>query len=159
MLLSGGVLRVLSMAQIAGNDLPIGTAVRLIWGNYADKLLEAVVIVSMLSAINAFELMACRIVLAMSRDGLFFRFADRVNEGGTPTVTLLLSSAVAVLFIATGTFTQVIAVLAFFFVFNYVLSLGSVVQLRRREPERPRPYRAWGYPWTTALALCFSLAF
>jgi len=31
--------------------------------------------------------------------------------------------------------------------------------LRRREPNSVRPYRAWGYPWTTGLALAGSLAF
>jgi APA family basic amino acid/polyamine antiporter len=31
--------------------------------------------------------------------------------------------------------------------------------LRRKEPETPRPYRAWGYPWTTGLALLGSIAF
>ena len=44
-------------------------------------------------------------------------------------------------------------VLAFFFVANYILSFISLFVLRRREPEKPRPYRAWGYPFTTALAL------
>ena len=49
--------------------------------------------------------------------------------------------------------------LAFFFIANYTLSFISLFLLRRREPERPRPYRAWGYPWTTALALFGSVAF
>ena len=31
--------------------------------------------------------------------------------------------------------------------------------LRRREPDAPRPYRAWGYPWTTGIALVGSIAF
>jgi len=31
--------------------------------------------------------------------------------------------------------------------------------LRRREPEMPRPYRAWGYPWTTGIVLAGSVAF
>ena len=31
--------------------------------------------------------------------------------------------------------------------------------LRRREPDAPRPYRAWGYPLTTGLALVGSIAF
>ena len=53
----------------------------------------------------------------------------------------------------------VIAKLAFFFVANYTLSFISVFVLRRREPDRPRPFRAWGYPWTTALALLGSIAF
>ena len=83
-----------------------------------------------------------------------------VNEGGTPTMALLASAVVAVVFIVFGrTFERVITVLAFFFVANYTLSFTSVFVLRRREPEKPRPYRAWGYPWTTALALLGSIAF
>jgi APA family basic amino acid/polyamine antiporter len=64
------------------------------------------------------------------------------------------------LFIAFGQkFERVITVLAFFFVANYILSFISLFVLRRREPEKPRPYRAWGYPFTTALALLGSLLF
>jgi APA family basic amino acid/polyamine antiporter len=50
-------------------------------------------------------------------------------------------------------------VVAFFFVANYSLSFISVFVLRRREPEKERPYRAWGYPWTTALVLAGSVLF
>jgi len=104
--------------------------------------------------------MATRVLYAMSRDGLFLRKAAYVNEGGTPTVSLFVSTAVAVLFIVFGqTFEKVITVLAFFFVANYTLSFISVFVLRRREPEKERPYRAWGYPWTTALALLGSILF
>ena len=49
--------------------------------------------------------------------------------------------------------------LAFFFVTNYLLSFVSMFILRSREPHLERPYRAWGYPWTTALALVGSLGF
>jgi APA family basic amino acid/polyamine antiporter len=73
---------------------------------------------------------------------------------------LFTSAAVAVLFIVFGeTFDKVITVLAFFFVANYTLSFISVFVLRRREPEKERPYRAWGYPFTTALALIGSVLF
>jgi APA family basic amino acid/polyamine antiporter len=114
----------------------------------------------MLSAINAYHLMASRVLFAMSRDGLVSRRAATVNEGGTPTVALALSAAIAIAFIVLGqTFGKVITVLAFFFIANYTLSFVSLFLLRRREPDRPRPYRAWGYPWTTALALIGSVAF
>ena len=66
----------------------------------------------------------------------------------------------AVLFIIFGqTFESVITVLAFFFVANYILSFISLFLLRRREPDKPRPYRAWGYPVTPALALIGSVLF
>jgi APA family basic amino acid/polyamine antiporter len=95
----------------------------------------------------------------MSRDGLFWRGATEVNQGGTPDVALLFSSLMAAAFIVSGRFDQVIAVLAFFFVANYTLSFWALFRLRRREPDAPRPYRAIGHPFTTGLALAASVAF
>jgi APA family basic amino acid/polyamine antiporter len=96
----------------------------------------------------------------MSRDRLFWRGASRVNRGGTPTVSLAMSACAAVLMIVySGTFSSLLAAIAFFFVFDYALVFLSVFVLRRREPAAERPYRAWGYPVTTALALAGSVAF
>jgi len=126
----------------------------------SSDLFRALTIISMLSAVNAYHLMATRVLFAMGRDGLFTAKAGAVNKGGTPTFALFVSVMVAVLFIVFGqTFERVLAVLAFFFVANYMLSFISVFVLRRREPERERPYRAWGYPWTTAAALIGSILF
>jgi APA family basic amino acid/polyamine antiporter len=102
--------------------------------------------------------MGARVLYAMSRDRLFFPQVARVNQGGTPTVALFLSALVGVIF-AVGKFERVIAMLAFFFVANYMLSFISMFVLRARNPQAQRPYRAWGYPWTTALALLGSVAF
>jgi APA family basic amino acid/polyamine antiporter len=95
----------------------------------------------------------------MSRDGLFPAAGLTVNDGGTPTVTLALSGVAAIVFLLTGTFNSVIAVAAFFFVLQYVASFGAVFVLRRTMPDAPRPYRAWGYPWTTGLSLLGGTAF
>ena len=70
---------------------------------------RGLVILSMLSGINAYHLMATRTLFAMSRDGLFARFGESVNEGGTPAPALLISTIVAVTFLLTGTFEQVSA--------------------------------------------------
>ena len=66
---------------------------------------------------------------------------------------------VSAAFIVTGTFEDVVARLAFFFVANYAMSFISLFVLRRREPETPRPYRAFGHPVTTGIALLASVAF
>ena len=135
-------------------------AAQVIFGRHGGTIFLTLTILSMLSAINAYHLMSTRVLFAISRDGLFTKRASTVNAGGTPTVALFTSTAVAVLFIVFGqTFEKVITVLAFFFVANYALSFISVFVLRRREPDKERPYRAWGYPWTTALALLGSIAF
>jgi APA family basic amino acid/polyamine antiporter len=160
LLVNAALLRVLPVSRIAGEPFAAGAAATTIFGEQGETLVQALMLVSLLSAINANHLMAARVLFAMSRDGLFSGRAATVNEGGTPTVALFLSATVAVLFIVIGrTFEQVITVLAFFFTANYTLSFVSLFVLRRREPARPRPYRAWGYPWTTALALAGSVAF
>ena len=158
LLLNAAVLYVLPMNEIAGNNFSLGTAAERIFGHYGDPIIRAIMVVSLLSCINAVQLFCSRILYAMSADGLFFRSVSRVNKGGTPELALLLSTITAVLFVL-GSFERVIAMLSFFFVANYTLTYISVFVLRKKEPQMPRPYRAWGYPWTTAIALLGSVLF
>lgn len=159
LLVNLALLYVLGVGGIAGQNLALGTAAQAIFGPRGDTLLRSLTIVSMLSASNAFQLNASRVPHAMSVDGLAFAALQRVNPGGTPTVALFFSGVAALLLMLTGTFERLLAILAFFFVANYALAYVSVFVLRRREPDAPRPYRAWGFPWTTGLALLGSVAF
>ena len=153
------LVHVLGISGIAGNQLAVGAAASAIFGTYGDTVIRVLAISSMLSTINAYTLSAPRTLYAMSCDGLFTHHATTVNKGGTPTITLLVSTIVAVLFIVSGTFNKVLAVIAFFFVSYYAMAFLSVIVLRRREPDLPRPYRVWGYPWTTLIVLIGSIAF
>ena len=158
LLLNAAVLYVLPMGEIANNIFPLGAAANRVFGPLGDPIIRSIMIVSLLSCINACQMFATRVLFAISSDRLFFRHAARVNSGGTPLVALLLSTAVSIVFVL-GSFERVIAMLSFFFVANYTLSYTSLFVLRKREPDLPRPYRAWGYPWTTAAALIASAAF
>lgn len=152
-------LRVVSLPTIAGHNFAAGAVVEHLFGANGQLMLRLLVIVMLLSAVSSNVLMAPRVLFAMSRDGLFWRGAREVNRGGTPDIALLISSLLAAAFIVTGTFETVIAKLAFFFVANYALSFVTLFVLRRREPSAPRPYRAWGHPVTTGLAILASVAF
>ncbi len=160
LLVNVALLAVLPVSRIAGEAFAAGTVANVIFGAWGDPVFRTLTIVSMLSALNSNHLMASRVLFAMSRDGLVTSRAAIVNDGGTPTTALLASTIVAVVFVLFGrTFERVVTVLAFFFVANYALSFISVFVLRKREPDKPRPYLAWGYPWTTAIALVGSIAF
>ena len=148
----------LPMREIAGNTFVLGTVAGKIFGSLGDPIIRSIMIVSMLSCLNANQLFCSRTLHVMSCDGLFFRRFTRVNTGGTPTLSLLLSTIVGIIFVL-GTFQRVIAMLSFFFVANYTLTYLSHFVLRWREPEMDRPYRAWGYPVTTGIALIGSIAF
>jgi APA family basic amino acid/polyamine antiporter len=158
-LISAATLKVMPIPEIAGREFAIGAVASLLWGAHGDTVLTVLLIISMLSAVNAYQLMTCRIIYSMALDGLFHRKAAQVNAGGTPDFALGLSSLAAMGFILSGTFNEVVALMAFFFTCNYVADLASLFILRRTAPEHPRPYRAWGYPWTTLFALLAYSAF
>jgi len=158
LLVNAAVLYVLPLNQFAGNNFALGVAAESVFGAHGDFIFRSIMVIALLSSINALHLMGTRVIYAMSRDGLFFRAISRVNKGGTPTLGLLLSALVGVAF-AIFSFERVIAMLAFFFVTNYLLSFISLLLLRSREPQLDRPYHAWGYPWTTVLALLGSIGF
>jgi basic amino acid/polyamine antiporter, APA family len=158
LLLNAAVLYILPIGEIAGNNFSLGTAATRIFGPLGDPIIRSIMLISLLSCLNANQLFCSRTLYAMSCDGLFFRRVAGVNAGGTPVLSLFLSTVVGVLFVL-GSFERVIAMLSFFFVANYALTYTSLFVLRKREPDMPRPYRAWGYPWTTAIALVGSVLF
>lgn len=151
---------VLPIERLAGQELAAGAAAEAIFGPRGWTIIGWLAVVSLLASVNGNTLAAPRIIYAMGRDRLFWSAAARVNRGGTPTVSLAVSTLVAVAMIVfSGAFEKALAALAFFFVTNYGITFLSVFALRRREPDTPRPYHAWGYPLTTALALLSSVAF
>ena len=160
LLINIAVLRMLPMSEIVGAELAVGRAVEAVFGPLAETLITAFVTGFMIVGINLGYMFAARVIYAMSTDGLFFRQCRRVNKGGTPTVALLASLAATIIFLLfSGSFVRLVEALAFFTVVNYAILFLSVFILRRKEPDLPRPYRAWGYPWTTALTLAAALAF
>jgi len=159
LLLNLAFLHALPMSRLAHEPFAAGAAAAAVFGARGDTIIRIIMVISAIASICANILMAPRVTLAMAYDRLLPAAVTRVNPGGTPTTSTLLSIAIALGFIATGTFDRILALLAFFFVANYLLSFTSVFVLRRREPGLSRPYRAWGYPWTTGLALLGSAAF
>ncbi len=159
LLINIAFLRVVPIGSLAGQRMAAGVVAQHLFGSYGDPILRAIMVLALLSAVNSNLLMAPRVLFAMSRDRLFWRGAQEVNTGGTPDVALLLSAMTAALFVISGRFDQVIAVLAFFFVANYSLSFASLLVMRQREPLAERPWRAIGHPVTTVFALLASLVF
>lgn len=152
-------LRVVPIQEMAGDPFVAATVATRLFGPMGDTVLRVLMIVSLIAAVNANQLMASRVPYAMSRDRLLPSILQRVNPGGTPVAALLAGTVLALVFIATGTFDTVLALLAFFFVANYALAFTALFVLRRREPDAVRPFRVPAYPWVPGMALVGSLAF
>jgi APA family basic amino acid/polyamine antiporter len=159
LLINVALFRVLGIAGIAKQDLPVAALGESLFGHAGEVVVKALMIVALLALINSVILAATRVLYGMSRDGWGARRFTHVNPGGTPSIALGISVAVTMAFLLSGSFNRVIAITAFFFVAKYGISYLAVFALRRREPDTPRPYRSFGYPWTAALAVAGSAAF
>ena len=159
LLLNAAFLRVVPLAEMAGDPFVAATAAARLFGPTGDTVIRIVMLLSLIAAVNALLLMASRVPFAMSRDRLLPAFLQRVNSGGTPVPALVASTLVALACIATNTFNTVLAMLAFLFVANYALTFIALFTSRKRAPDARRPFRVPAYPFVPAVALAGSLAF
>lgn len=159
LLLNAAFLWVIPLGALAHDPFAGGSVARALFGSRGDQLITLIVVISMVGTLNAEVLNGPRILLAMGRDRLFPPLATRVNRGGTPDIALLATALTMLAFLFSGTFAAVLKVAVVLMVVQYVLMFVSVFVLRRREPDTPRPYRGWAYPWTTLAGLLIGIAF
>jgi APA family basic amino acid/polyamine antiporter len=147
LLVNMALLKVLPMSELAGATLPAAGAANVIAGTHGRDLITILSLISLVPVLNAVIMMGTRVIFAMGRDRLFWSPASIVNAG-TPRIAIFLTAAISLGLIATGTFQRLIAMTSFFLMANYSVCCLALIVLRRREPDLPRPYRAWGYPWS-----------
>ncbi len=159
LLVNIALLYVLPLPRLAASPLPAADAAQTIFGGYGGPTVTALSIISLPSVINAVLLLAARILFAMSRDGWFASRAAAVSLRGTPSVAMFAATLMGLFLVATGTFERLIAIAAFLYGVIYGSGFLALLVLRRREPHLARPFKAWGYPWTTLVVLIGSALF
>ena len=159
LLINLALLHVLPIAQLASSSLPAALAGQALAGPLGGLLITAVALVSLLGLINTVVMAAPRILYGLSRDRLFPGLAATVNEGGTPVVALLITSTAAAALVLAGSFERLLAMGAVLYVCLPLAGIAALLTLRHREPNLPRPFRAWGYPVTPLVIIGVSLAF
>ena len=150
---------VLPLPQMAGSKLiatTVATRIPLLAG-VGTGLIAGLVMLATFSGLNASMMVGARIFYAMGDRGLLFRAVARVSPRfDTPSVAIVICSALGVVYVLENDFAQ----LADKFILGiwpfYALTVAAVFVLRRRRPELPRPYRVWGYPIVPALFLLAS---
>jgi APA family basic amino acid/polyamine antiporter len=128
-------------------------AARALFGGLGGTLVALFVLASVLGTLNATVLVGPRIAYAMALDGLFFRGVDRVHATfATPTVAIVLQAVTAsVIVLVLGTFDAALSYTTFAILLATCADVAALYRLRAAQPDRPRPYRAWGYPWVPGL--------
>jgi basic amino acid/polyamine antiporter, APA family len=158
LLVNAALLHVLPMRVMAASKFAGADAINVIFGARSGQIVTALALLSIVGILNALLMFVPRVLLALGRDRLFWRNATTVNARGTPTVAMACTVGPAILMALIGSFEMLLAISEFFAVTIVILLIGALFILRRREPDSPRPYRAWGYPYAPALMLVLAIA-
>ena len=146
-------LRVAPAADITGK-----VEVGLIAGTHAlgatgGKWMALLIAGGLLSTVGAMQWIGPRVLATMGEDSRALRPFSNVNASGIPIFATLAQTAIVILLLATGTFEKVLTYVQFTITLCSSLAVLGVFVLRHREPDLPRPVRAWGYPITPVIFL------
>lgn len=156
-LINAAVLYILPIETIAKSPLAASEAASVAFGSWSGTLMTAVAIFSLVSILNAYMLIPSRILYGLSRDGFFSHKFTVVNAGGTPYRALLLCYGFAFLLILISSFETLFAISVFMMTIVTGFAFASLIRLRHTEPDLPRPYKAFAYPFSTWLALVVTI--
>jgi len=147
------------MARIPENRVA-HVAAAAMFGDVGVTLVVAAILVSTFGCLNGLLLGGARVCYAMAREGLFFRRCATLHPNtDTPAAALVYQGVWAMVLTLTGSFSELLTYTTFASVFFGGLTVAGVYRLRAKEPDRHRPYRCWGYPFTPALYLLVCVPF
>jgi APA family basic amino acid/polyamine antiporter len=159
LLINAALLHVLPLPLLAGSPLPAALAAEALVGPTGGAVITAVALLALLGLINTVVMAAPRILLGLGRAGLLPALTTTVNDGGTPSIALLLTSGTGALLVLAGSFERLLSLGAVLYVALPLAGIASLLVLRWREPELHRPFRCWAYPLPPLLVGAVSVAF
>jgi APA family basic amino acid/polyamine antiporter len=128
-------------------------------GAKAAPIAALIFLISSVGALNGTILARARVPFAAARDGLFFaRFGRLSPHSRVPLTSIVLISIWAALLAASGTFDQLTNMAVLSYAIFWAPVVFSVIVLRRKMPNAPRPYRLRGYPYVPlifVLVMCW----
>ncbi len=158
LLVNLAILYVMPMEALAKSKLAAADSIKLLFGERSATVVTFFLMLSIFGMLNAQIMFAPRVIYSMSIDGLFIKAAQTVNRSGTPTVAMPLTSCCAMLLIVMGKpiCSRLSDIATFFFVLGYMSGFASVIVLRIKEPNLPRPYKVIGYPYVPIVLIVLS---
>lgn len=154
-------LSVLPLNEIAHatKDRVAVSASIVIFGDMGTKIIAIMIMVSTFGCNNGLILAGSRVYYTMAQDGLFFKQAGILNRHGVPSWALWAQCLVAAILCLSGKYGDLLDMISFVVVIFYVLTIAGVFILRRKMPDAPRPYKAFGYPLLPALYIVAGVSF
>jgi basic amino acid/polyamine antiporter, APA family len=159
LLFSAACLKVLPFTSVAASPHIASDVVEHVAGRGAAAWITIAMVISALGSMNSSVLSGARVPYAMARDGIFFKIAGGIHpKYRTPARALIFECVLASVMALSGTFEELTNLFIFAGWIFYGLAVVSLFRMRRTEPDLPRPYRCWGYPWVPGIFVAGALA-
>ena len=152
---------VLSLHDIAGapRDRVGVAASEVIFGSSGTKIIALLIMVSTFGCNNGLILAGARVYYTMAKDGLFFTKAGNLNKYSVPAYALWLQCIFACAWSLSGKYGDLLDMISFVVVCFYMLTIGGIFILRKKQPDKERPYKAFGYPVLPIVYIIMGIAF
>ncbi len=145
-LLNAVFLLTTPMEKMVG-EVEVGViAARHVFGQTGALFTGVVLGVLLISTVSAMTIAGPRVLQMVGQDIKAFRFLAKTNSDGMPTTGVLVQSGLALIFVLTATFDQVLVFAGFTLALNSLLAVGGLFVLRIREPNLERPFKVPLFP-------------
>ena len=152
------VIPIGELATLGGQSILDVVGDRLL-GARAGDIMALVAIISLAAGINAWTFAGPRVYFAMARDNAFFKGAAKIHPTyKTPAISIVAQAGLAIILVLTGSLDSIANYVGFAITLFAGTAVAAVFVLRAREPNAPRPFKAFGYPWTPAIFVLVSFA-
>ena len=159
LLFSAACLKVLPFESVASSQHIASDVVAQVSGRSAAAWITLAMVISALGSMNSSVLSGARVGYAMARDRIFFKIVGGIHEKfRTPGRSLIFQGILASLMALTGTFEELTNLFIFAGWIFYGSAVVALFRMRKTEPDAPRPYRCWGYPWVPGIFVAGALA-
>jgi APA family basic amino acid/polyamine antiporter len=130
-----------------------------IFGTTGTYIIAVMIMVSTFGCNNGLILAGARVYYTMANDGLFFKKAAGLNKASVPGWGLWLQCIWASALCLTGKYGDLLDYVMIIVVIFYILTIFGIFILRRKMPDAPRPYKAFGYPVLPFIYILLASAF
>ncbi|MDN3657129.1 amino acid permease [Ferruginibacter paludis] len=152
---------VLPLQQIAAapKDRVGVAASEMIFGTSGTIIIALLIMVSTFGCNNGLILAGARVYYTMAKDGLFFKGAGMLNKFAVPGYALWLQCIFASAWSLSGKYGDLLDMISFVVVCFYMLTIGGIFILRKKQPGMKRPYKAFGYPVLPIVYILMGITF
>lgn len=143
--------------QHAEADRVGSAAASVIFGNYGGAIMALLIIISTFGCNNGLIISGSRLYYAMALDGLFFKEAAILNPKGVPKFAMIAQLIWCSILCLSGSYNALLTYTIFAALLFYILTIAGVFILRVKQPEIPRPYKVWAYPFMPIIYIVIAL--